>query len=227
MHRDETSLLPASAHRARARRVGGLSLGRLRLAGPRPSPSPPRRRRADDRHEALSRRRPQTTSTSTTTTPAQHRPYQPTGRRRAARTRPAPHPRRRSPSRKPCGEGPRRRRRSACSAKGYTANDTSEYHPNQTLRVLIGTRAAPATGYGQQAFFFVDGHYIGTDTKEPSADGQGRSPRATPKSRSPTRCTARAIRCAPQRRSGDRAVPAEQRQTHAARPDPAGELRRQ
>jgi hypothetical protein len=54
-------------------------------------------------------------------------------------------------------------------AKGFTANDPSEYHANQTLRVLIGTRSGSGDGYGQQAFFFVDGHYIGTDAKEPSA----------------------------------------------------------
>jgi hypothetical protein len=54
-------------------------------------------------------------------------------------------------------------------ARGYTPNDTSEYHANQTLRVLVGTRTGSADGYGQQAFFFVDGRYIGTDTKEPSA----------------------------------------------------------
>ena len=51
-------------------------------------------------------------------------------------------------------------------AHGYSATNTSTYHPNQTLRVLIGTRP----GSGQQAFFFVDGRYIGTDTKEPSAN---------------------------------------------------------
>ncbi|HMD56403.1 MAG TPA: LppP/LprE family lipoprotein [Solirubrobacteraceae bacterium] len=54
-------------------------------------------------------------------------------------------------------------------AHGYTPSDTSEYHSNQTLRVLIGTRTGSGDGYGQQAFFFVDGRYIGTDTKEPSA----------------------------------------------------------
>jgi hypothetical protein len=52
---------------------------------------------------------------------------------------------------------------------GYTPNDTSDYHPNQTLRVLIGTRTGSAEGSGQQAFFFVDGRYIGTDAKQPSA----------------------------------------------------------
>ncbi len=54
-------------------------------------------------------------------------------------------------------------------SKGYTPNDTSEYHSGQTLRVLIGTRTGSGDGYGQQAFFFVDGRYIGTDAKEPSA----------------------------------------------------------
>jgi hypothetical protein len=54
-------------------------------------------------------------------------------------------------------------------SRGYTPNDTSEYHEDQTLRVLVGTRTGSADGYGQQAFFFVGGRYIGTDTKEPSA----------------------------------------------------------
>jgi hypothetical protein len=54
-------------------------------------------------------------------------------------------------------------------AKGYTPTDTSVYHQNQVLRVLIGTRGGSSDGYGQQAFFFVDGRYIGTDSKEPSA----------------------------------------------------------
>ena len=54
-------------------------------------------------------------------------------------------------------------------AKGFTPNNASEYHPDQTLRVLVGTRTGSSDGYGQQAFFFLDGHYIGTDTKEPSA----------------------------------------------------------
>jgi len=47
--------------------------------------------------------------------------------------------------------------------------DASEYHSGQTLRVLVGTRTGSGDGYGQQAFFFVDGRYIGTDAKEPSA----------------------------------------------------------
>jgi LppP/LprE lipoprotein len=52
---------------------------------------------------------------------------------------------------------------------GYTPNKTSEYHPTQTLSVLVGTRTGSGDGYGQQAFFFLGGKYIGTDAKEPSA----------------------------------------------------------
>jgi hypothetical protein len=58
---------------------------------------------------------------------------------------------------------------SVLKARGYTANETSQYHPNQTLRVLVGTSTASGEGPAQQAFFFVDGRYIGTDTKLPSA----------------------------------------------------------
>jgi LppP/LprE lipoprotein len=55
------------------------------------------------------------------------------------------------------------------TAHGYTPNDASQYHSDQTLRVLVGTRTGSSDGYDQQAFFFVDGKYIGTDTKDPSA----------------------------------------------------------
>lgn len=54
-------------------------------------------------------------------------------------------------------------------AHGYAASETSDYRPNQTLRVLVGTRSGSSDGYGQQAFFFLDGHYLGTDTSQPSA----------------------------------------------------------
>jgi len=54
-------------------------------------------------------------------------------------------------------------------AHGYTATDTSDYHSNQTLRVLIGTGTNSNDGYNKQAFFFVDGRYIGTDSSQPSA----------------------------------------------------------
>jgi hypothetical protein len=54
-------------------------------------------------------------------------------------------------------------------AHGYTPNDTSQYHPDQTLTVLVGTRTGSGDGYDQQAFFFLNGRYIGTDTAQPSA----------------------------------------------------------
>lgn len=57
----------------------------------------------------------------------------------------------------------------AVRARGYTPNDPGQYHPGQTLGVLVGTRAGSGDGYGQRAFFFVNGRYLGTDTKEPSA----------------------------------------------------------
>ncbi|HTW40756.1 MAG TPA: LppP/LprE family lipoprotein [Solirubrobacteraceae bacterium] len=52
---------------------------------------------------------------------------------------------------------------------GYEAKETTEYHPEQTLRVLIGTGAQSNDGYDKRAFFFIDGKYIGTDTSTPSA----------------------------------------------------------
>jgi LppP/LprE lipoprotein len=54
-------------------------------------------------------------------------------------------------------------------AHGYTVGDSSDYHADQTLRVLVGTRTGSSDGHGQQAFFFVGGRYIGTDASEPSA----------------------------------------------------------
>jgi uncharacterized Zn-binding protein involved in type VI secretion len=54
-------------------------------------------------------------------------------------------------------------------ARGYTAVEPSQYHANQTLRVLVGAKNGSSEGHAQQAFFFVGGRYIGTDTKEPSA----------------------------------------------------------
>ena len=57
----------------------------------------------------------------------------------------------------------------AVRARGYTPNDTSEYHSGQTLRVLVGTRTGSAEFKGQQAFFFVGERFIGTDAKQASA----------------------------------------------------------
>ncbi len=57
----------------------------------------------------------------------------------------------------------------AVRARGYTPNDSSEYHSGQTLRVLVGTRTGSGDGKGQQAFFFVGERFIGTDAKQASA----------------------------------------------------------
>jgi hypothetical protein len=54
-------------------------------------------------------------------------------------------------------------------AHGYTAEDTSDYHPDQTLRVLVATGTRSNDGYDKLAFFFVDDRYIGNDSKQPSA----------------------------------------------------------
>jgi len=54
-------------------------------------------------------------------------------------------------------------------AHGYTPKDTGEYHPGQTLKVLLAARTGSSGGYDQRAFFFVGNRYIGTDAKEPSA----------------------------------------------------------
>lgn len=53
--------------------------------------------------------------------------------------------------------------------QGYTPNETAEYHPEATLRVLTATKHGPGGNYQQRAFFFVDGRYIGTDASQPSA----------------------------------------------------------
>jgi hypothetical protein len=54
-------------------------------------------------------------------------------------------------------------------AHGYTAGTTSDYHPDQTLRVLLGTSSRSGDEHVEQAFFFVDGRYLGTDAARPSA----------------------------------------------------------
>jgi len=52
---------------------------------------------------------------------------------------------------------------------GYVPADASDYHPDQTLRVLLGTRAGGATSPGTRAFFFLRDRYLGTDSSRPSA----------------------------------------------------------
>jgi hypothetical protein len=51
-------------------------------------------------------------------------------------------------------------------AHGYQPANTSDYHPSQTLRVLIGTGTGSSSQH--RAFFFVTGRYIGTDASTPS-----------------------------------------------------------
>jgi hypothetical protein len=107
---------------------------------------------------------PATTPTSTTPAPSEH------GGASGPTTRTAPAP---AFTHEETGTGATAEGLSAAEAvlqaKGYTASATSDYHPNQTLRVLVGTRTGSAEANGQQAFFFVDGRYIGTDAKQPSA----------------------------------------------------------
>ena len=57
----------------------------------------------------------------------------------------------------------------ALQTQGYTPASTADYHPNQTLRVLIGIRTGSADGYDQRAFFFLGPRYLGTDSSTPSA----------------------------------------------------------
>jgi LppP/LprE lipoprotein len=57
----------------------------------------------------------------------------------------------------------------ALRERGFVPANTSDFHPGQALEVLVGVRKGSGDGYGQQAFFFVNGRYIGTDTSEPSA----------------------------------------------------------
>jgi LppP/LprE lipoprotein len=110
----------------------------------------------------------QSTTSSTTTTSASTVPTQTTtaGGTPTPTTRSAPEPAftEKTASSSSSGEG-LTAATAVVAAHGYAPTNTSTYHPNQTLRVLVGTRP----GSGQQAFFFVDGRYIGTDTKEPSA----------------------------------------------------------
>lgn len=56
-------------------------------------------------------------------------------------------------------------------AHGYAPVDAAQYHPKQTLAVLIGTHTESGVA-DEQAFFFLDGRYIGTDAKEASASVQ-------------------------------------------------------
>jgi len=107
-------------------------------------------------------------STSTSTTPATGTPSGGTSSPTTTRSAPAPAFTHQGTGANSTAEG-LSGAEAVLRAKGFTANATSEYHPNQTLRVLVGTRSGSGEGNGQQAFFFVGGRYIGTDAKQPSA----------------------------------------------------------
>jgi LppP/LprE lipoprotein len=53
-------------------------------------------------------------------------------------------------------------------AHGYAPADVAAYRPDQTLRVLLGTRPGAVGEHEQHAFFFLDGHYLGTDASAAS-----------------------------------------------------------
>ena len=110
--------------------------------------------------------------------------------------------------------------------RGYTPDNTSEYHSGQTLRVLVGTRTGSGDGYGQQAFFFVDGRYLGTDTKEPSAQLKVVSQSDTEVAIAYPLYRKNDPLCCPGGGRQGRALRAEQRQADGAGLDPAGQLER-
>jgi hypothetical protein len=58
------------------------------------------------------------------------------------------------------------------TAHGYAPTDISDYHANQTLRVLVGSRAGSDDVHEQRAFFFLDNRYIGTDSSQASGSVQ-------------------------------------------------------
>jgi hypothetical protein len=104
-----------------------------------------------------------TTTTSATSTPTSSTPTTSSTSTGTATTRSAPEPAFTQSESKVEGLSAAT---TVVRERGYTPNSTGEYHPEQALRVLLGTRTG--TG-GQQAFFFVNGRYLGTDSKEPSA----------------------------------------------------------
>jgi hypothetical protein len=53
-------------------------------------------------------------------------------------------------------------------ARGYAALTERDWRPDQPLKVLLGVRRG-SEPRAEQAFFFVGDRFIGTDTKDPSA----------------------------------------------------------
>jgi hypothetical protein len=111
----------------------------------------------------------QGTTSTTSTTPQGTTASQPTtngGTAAPTRTRSAPEP---AFTREQAGGEGLSAAAGVMRAKGFTPNNSSDYHSNQALRVLIGTHTDSGDGYGQMAFFFVNGRFIGTDSSQPSA----------------------------------------------------------
>jgi len=115
----------------------------------------------------------QSTSSTATQTTSARTAAQPTGSTATQRTSGAPSPTR-TASEPAFAEGEAKSdsisaAEATVRARGYTPTNTSDYRGRQALRVLIGVRTGSGDGYGQRAFFFVNGRYIGTDASQPSA----------------------------------------------------------
>jgi LppP/LprE lipoprotein len=54
------------------------------------------------------------------------------------------------------------------AGQGFTVPDSSTYRSSESVAVLTGMKPE-GDGTRQQAFFFADGRYLGTDTKDTSA----------------------------------------------------------
>ena len=52
--------------------------------------------------------------------------------------------------------------------KGYTPKSTQGWFSDRGLNVLVARATRSADGYNQQAFFFQNARYVGTDAKLPS-----------------------------------------------------------
>ena len=105
----------------------------------------------------------QTLSSSTTSTPSStsSTTTQTTTTQTPTTTRTSTGPAFTSPNASAQGAGPAE---AVLSARGYSAVDPGQYQSADTLRVLVGSHAG-----AEQAFFFVDGRYLGTDSSRTSA----------------------------------------------------------
>ncbi|HEY7266222.1 MAG TPA: LppP/LprE family lipoprotein, partial [Solirubrobacterales bacterium] len=78
-------------------------------------------------------------------------------------TTPAP-----SPDQAP-GPPPLSEALSEVEGQGYDVSDTSTYDASEPVAVLLGVKVPTADADRELAFFFADGRYLGTDTKDTSA----------------------------------------------------------